>query len=429
MKRILTPQQKQHLPRVQGYLSEQTPDGLLLIEGFSGVGKSTLVRAAAELAGIDFDSLRSLDCGAYGRDNRHKALDNDGRIPVIDSQTPGTVERLLENYGERAKAVILLRPRADKDSKERIDHETDFREKGLTIADKLELGLMGPDEALAFGTTLNPDLSDNRLFKALEIGLADQVVRLATAVDGDPDLATFIGRAAVRNIVTSFYQLPADHIIDFHTYAAMFEQVAGRSFPRIPEIYNEKLEVLVGRLVKYLKFPFPQRRFTKDIYEKTLLGRQDGHRIAIHVPDISDEDLQKLRESLGMNHRGFFDRITGGAKAAYIFGENQHGLDIVVAENLWRIAKRNGYMSDEKVKGLMFLVRKHGGSSRYIDNPISAYVLECYLQGAGIPYYVEHENRILRIDDDGVETVDEEDYSFSNTGIRVRKVVEELPPL
>lgn len=376
----------------------------LVIEGFSGVGKSFTVEKIAELMRLKMERLEIFENNDLTRDVYSKlfVLDVDGDF--------GNIPSLKSQIRARAlKAVFLRKPKIESGV---VDSNSEKKEFVLSLKSLTD------DEVGYYVHRLNPELNQEKVEKLKKYGYGiPYLISLMLKSDfSDENLMDFL-RTYLNQQLLRYKNLSVEQLCE------MVKDNTGREL--LPELVREFEEaggeVLIDKSLsdihritpQFVEFPVPVDLKTKNIYEQLLAG--SNLVIDIYTDALEEEDLLKtlgfkedmsyckgrielfggtLRktsanrmdnifgyESRYGAHSGSGDGLPSQGKLSEAFGKYQRYYDSIAGE-----IKRH--------EPTLIETRAHEWQ---ISNQVRVgYAVETYLQGKNLPYVVCYNNFVCK---------------------------------
>ena len=409
----LTSQQEKLLPVVREHMERDSSDPLL-IEGVSGVGKSTLVQEAAKKAGVS-----TLEIGEYeSKESYEKRLYLEA-VAVVDHRDAEWSGEIIANIRNKVKSIILLaHPQMPKEADflGPVFHQSELSRVGVKVR-VTKLSPMSSDEAELVSARLDQSKNNahRQLVKQYSLGIVGLINMLLCTEHLDETKARCIAVAKIWQILhcaARYHHPPSERakvILDYQKlHGDICQELDARS--RYGRTFESEFEDI---LCSDTQWPLPKHNETIDIYKEMI--REGGClSVLMFVPDIPPESLSALIQydadrSAVVGGRIFSDGGPCGlARVAVI----TH--DPVAYEKSIESSARHHYF-DSWIDGknesreipedlphpgahpMVFYTPAHGGS-HIIDNPSAPYLVETLLQGQGIPYFARYHMENKRVD-------------------------------
>lgn len=389
---ILTPQQAALAPLIQEHLASKDPRALI-IEGVSGVGKSSLIRRILQETG---QNAVFIPAGTSSRQGREAP---DVQVAVMDYTRPERVLDFRRALEDRIQMVLLAHPRlTSAEGLVRVNHVHDLEKIGLpTLLHRLPP--MEDSEARAFAeelsvTTPTPDRLT--LIERYGLGVSAQVQHLM----GDPDLneerARSLALAHLHRILLQAHQyhhspLP-ERVVnllgrDLSDHELGLELQANRHF---------SLEGALAKVDPSQPYILPRYKETLELY-KQIFETQRCINVGIFAPEAGPDLLEKLGFMQG-------EFVPGGRLLGFCSYIRKAGLMTQKAASPYLEERGDGNPDrfEEWLRGeieeyiprageyALYAVADGHGASRFLDHPLFPYAIETLLQAKGVPYLAEY---------------------------------------
>ena len=391
----------------------------IFIEGVSGVGKSTVVQAAAEATGRELICVTEF---SYGSESV-----GPGDLVAMDYGNPGTFRKSLDRLGAGVSDVVILGhpqfPREDNNGWELVDHKAQLAEVGIDV-DLHRLGLMHGIEVSAY---LKADgIEEEQVIRALRFGLGiaghiDTILR-----SGEVEVLRLraLTVAKLNQILKDGGQFHMDPVERVETLIE--KRLRDDDLRREIAMHQDRtLEYRLGRLLNKADHLLPNHDRTLEIY-KEIFRFGDCERMQLFVPELDEE----LREELGFVHDGYFSmggrierfadipsRFTAVDRNGYC-GVWQHYKSVkeLFFDRWMARGAESAYPAGENA--VVFNSHAHGGN-KGIDSPMAFYAVETLLQARKVSYLASYlingQFRFFLVDEEGLH---EMETDFLNSVIK-----------
>lgn len=388
---ILTPQQEELAPVIAGHLSLKDPR-LLMIEGLSEVGKSSLVRSVLDRMG-----KTAVTIPEYSHVDPSRYLSAD--VAVFDYSNPQNVEKIQEALRDKVSAfVALAHPRFKSErGLDRVDHAADLEAAGIP-SKVLALSPMNPPQSRDYIASFQPNPRAADLVDLYGLGIAGHIRRLLNTPELDHGNGNVLGGAKLRQILRHSIQYSRDG-------REKLEALLGARLPFAPQFdldssFDNSLERSLAFLPPDLEPQVPRFPETLAMYRQLLARECD--RIELFVPDLDPSLLQEL----GVKEDGEFDskgRILRFANWASKAGVLTPSIIAADERKRWPIDEFSTYAARKWVKGesieglplataraAYFSARSHGYPTNRLEAPLFPYSVETLLQARGVSYVADY---------------------------------------
>lgn len=376
--KLTSPQLEAH-PRIEKYLS-RPKDGaaeILIVEAFSGVGKSLLVESITANVGLPTSFL-----GEHG----YEASMTAGVEPtiIIDYRDETQVTDIYQKIQDQVDHIVLLsHPRKNRNfALKKGNLMSDLLLRKLPITNYIKIDPMTRMEVVKFiGDNVTGE--EKRLLQAYGLGIPGHIKNLRQQTVSE-DMFKSLTKFKLHEIAghAGLDRSPRS-IEDIIGTAFISDEVRGILDDLNPEPYRPLREQLGPS-----ELPMPIEPKTLSIYEKACDNKVDA--ITIFVPEIDSElvlafglgECDIIRSSVIGFASGCSGRSRFLGKSTSIGADKGGSLE----------GYRNAYIKSLEIEGedsLIFSTTAHGGFSG-LDGPIIPYGLEVFLQNKGIPYIARY---------------------------------------
>jgi hypothetical protein len=402
----LTSSQSELLDGVVEHIRDGDRSKPLLIEGVSGVGKSTIVEEAVRQLG-----LQSVELDGPHRRNAFEGMELENTVAIAEIRTAGLVPAFRDLIKDKARQLILLsHPRFledDSSGSELVDQSVELLDEGIEVV-HCRLPVMSQSEVQAY--LENKDRSDAiDMVEELGLGIAGHINRLLAMSDLGEERLRLLTHAKIFQILhcaERFHDGPVERIGT--VLGRQLSDALKGSFLRDNRRFNfnHGLEDRLSSL-EDVEFPFP--RFDETLnYYREMLRRNDCSAVEIFVPECP----QPILDELGLEEGDFcrngrvLQFCSGPMKVGFATQAIQGGDWQVANQSKRRLGERGVGTLQPNMHALQFSAHRHGGYTM-IDSPMAPYAVETLLQGKGILYEVKYNQKegglvCFKVDNEGV---------------------------